>query len=222
MMPIRLPTRRSLRSLSATEQAIVRLLRAEAGTLKSAVQIGTVCSIPVNCITDLANHLRTSKCCLAALSAPFITSDEQLALASVALLQRQSSKAVKFADAARRGALVRLADALDREGVRLPLSQAALPILQDQGWIDAQTTVGPSGVSERRRKAEARPIAYVPHGTTKWKVVEYLREHPRASSSDLKALGTTRQYISLLCADGIIDRVGFGYYTLGKRVRGRS
>ncbi|MCI4654030.1 type IV toxin-antitoxin system AbiEi family antitoxin domain-containing protein [Sphingomonas aquatilis] len=213
------PTRRSLRSLSVAEAALIRMLRTGADAASGSVRIAASEPIATGSITQVTAHLNEAGCRLAEPATPFLTGDEQLTLASIALLQRQASQAIRFQNAARRKVLAQLAHQLDDAGVRLPLNQAVVAVLRTQGWLNPDATVGPTAVSERRRKAEARPIKYVTRGTAKWKIVEYLRHHERASAARLEALGITRQYISLLCADGIIDRVAFGYYALGKRVR---
>jgi hypothetical protein len=185
---------------------------------RAAIQaIRQACAVPQEIETSPLQGLvalcKTRALRIGAQGSTFVTPDERLLLAGLSARQQLSKPIDDFTCPHLATALTDGAVGLAGLGIRPTGNAARLALLREQGWItSAQESAVRAGNRGNNRPAR--------EGTAKWSVIEHARGRPAVSSTELQALGITRQYISMLHRSGVLERVAFGHYRLGSSLAG--
>ncbi len=192
----------------------MQALRAAAGGASPQFVPGHDQRIPLEPFRALSDLCRARALCVAAATSRYVTPDEKLVLAGLAVQQRRSSAPIEFQWPGLGEILAECARSLIACGYRLTLNAAALFLLREN-WLIANPPAADRRTETDPARTRATPAA-IREGTAKWEVIEHVRHREVVTSAELQALGITRQYISLLRKDGILERVSFGNYRLDR------
>lgn len=123
---------------------------------------------------------------------PFVSDGEIQLIGRLAAAQRQEVRLSQNDVADDRYRLLRCALLLREAGLWLPL---------------AQTSVGTDATARAPRNAYAGV-----GGLMRARAISLARSRQVASTSDFIGIGVSRQYVSRLCKDGLLERVRHGWY----------
>ncbi|NWK99031.1 hypothetical protein DM806_25915 [Sphingobium lactosutens] len=127
--------------------------------------------------------------------ARFISDGEVELLANLAAAQRQAGRAFVDVDEQEFEALLRCATVLLEAGIRLPMAGLQCVAL---GLPE----------SEKMLFTRDRPAT----GIARARALSLVRSREVASTNEFFRIGVSRQYVSRLCKDGLIQRIRHGWY----------
>ena len=147
--------------------------------------------------------------------ADYVSADELKLLGWLALYQRERLEYDVVADSALIRAMRYAADALKMAGCRLPF-QAVLRagFVSDPEIVSLPAVAPTPEIIERAVHARLRARHGNDAHTARARVIAYLRTHGAAPAAELCALRVSRQYLSVLRAQGVIVRPRYGVYAL--------
>ena len=158
-----------------------------------------------------------------ALSLPYcgyVTSGELLVLAALAALQRPAL-GVYLAEAPVREPFAACAADLAARGVLLPLPAMAWTLLVEQGWASGRMRGRTPSVTDRRRAAMVEPPRSPKCGSLRHRAVAFAVGRSTVTTAEFGDIGISRQTLSLICAEGFLERTGLGRYRLAADIDGR-
>lgn len=165
---------------------------------------------PMRGVAEASESLRA--CCrehrlIPAEAPPIAAAGECLVLAALASLQRPRREVLKV-DPCLLEALTATAAAVAAIGIRLPLSPALLALLEQHGWAAPVANLMPP---ENR---PIRSIAPLRKGTLRERAAWIVGLRGIVTTAEFGRMGISRQYLSMMCLQGLFRRTGFGKYEM--------
>jgi hypothetical protein len=148
---------------------------------------------------------------------PYVTSGECILLAALAVLQRPLLAALLDGSPLRRE-LAACSSVLAADGVRLSLTTMGWALLVEHGWVNERMPVKAARVADRRRAALGAQLPS-PEGGLRHKAVSLATGRDTITTAEFRKIGISRQMLSIICADGLFERVRFGEYRLAATLR---
>lgn len=211
---------RACRLLARSQRETLALMR---GAMVSGVSAPAPASVSAEerPFADLAHACRAARIALGPPPCRYVTHDEALILAALAALQRPALGAC-LAEVPLRAPLAACAADLAARGAVLPLAATAWATLVAQGWASARKPGRAPNVAERQRVAASRPPAPPKSGSLRHRAVTFAAGRSTITTAEFDAVGISRQTLSLICAEGLLERIGLGRYRLAAPAQPRS
>jgi len=200
----RLLTRSQRETLDLIRNASIKEAGASAATPPEAGQ---------GSFAHLAGACRAGRIVLNVPPCRYVTSGETLVLAALAALQRPALGA-HLSEAPFREPLAACAVDLTSRGILLPLPAMAWTLLVEQGWASGRKRGRTPSVTDRRRAALVEPPQSPKCGSLRHRAVAFAVGRSTVTTAEFGDIGISRQTLSLICAEGLLERTGLGRYRL--------
>lgn len=168
-------------------------------------------------LAGLAHEAQAAQLSLFAPGSSFLGDDELAILGGLALLQRPAKSAPWRLTNAFQLALKRCADQLAREDRRLPLRQAFTPAQIDHDCFQLEKFAQACAHRTAKERQSAVNLQWDGRteptpGTRKAQAIALVRAREVVPVTEFLAAGISRQYLSLLCKWGYLEKAGHGRY----------
>jgi hypothetical protein len=168
-------------------------------------------------LAGLAYEAQAAHLSLFAPGSSFLGDDELAILGGLALLQRPTKSAPWRLTNAFQLALKLCADQLVREDRRLPLRQAFTPAQIDHDCFQLEKFAQACAHRTAKERQSAVNLQWDGRteptpGTRKALAVALVRTREAVRVTEFLAIGISRQYLSLLCKWGYLEKAGHGLY----------
>ncbi len=166
--------------------------------------------------SKLAALMRANGAVIFTAASPFISESEVTILGLLAAAQRADQEALSYIGVGERDALRRCAIALSDLGISLPFRAMcrSLSITDKDPYKGESTSTKPCPSSPH---GLGRNGASLSSARVRARALDYLHTCAVASTGELEAMGFSRQYLSLLCKGGYLQRVRQGWYRASPR-----
>lgn len=200
---------RSIKLLSRAQAAVLALLRGDR-LVTTRVPLDPLSR---RAFPRLARNCVDSGLVFAEAGSSIASEDECLILAALAWTQKRRI-GLKI-DAGLVRALRVCTESQAMSGKSLPLTRPMRELLEARDWVDRAEPLA-------RQPTPRSPVTKPRSESLRARAMAYAAGRPVISTAEFGRIGITRQYLSVICADGQLERIAYGRYRLpgGKREAG--